>query len=166
MSHYFGLAHSFWAMCFIANTYAVIVRDNRAVFKHPIKIHFIQSVFCWLVPAVIVTCCLYISPPGYKFLFIDLMAAGAASARMAYFAVTLPMQVTLGVSLCLLWSIVWHLRKVRTVRIFYWWNSWPKLECMLLLYDMGKSIAPIRVYLGIKLSPIPFTSENGMSPLG
>lgn len=113
MSHYFGLAHSFWAMCFIANTYAVIVRDNRAVFKHPIKIHFIQSVFCWLVPAVIVTCCLYISPPGYKFLFIDLMAAGAASARMAYFAVTLPMQVTLGVSLCLLWSIVWHLRKAR-----------------------------------------------------
>lgn len=113
MTHYFGLAHSLWAMCFITNTYAVIVRDNRAVFKHPIKIHLIQSLLCWLVPAVIVTCCLYISPPGYKFLFIDLMAAGAGSVRMAYFAVTLPMQVSLGVSLCLLWSIVWHLRKAR-----------------------------------------------------
>ncbi|XP_074622826.1 uncharacterized protein LOC141881070 isoform X2 [Acropora palmata] len=50
---------------------------------------------------------------GYKFYFMDLMSAGAASPRMAYFSVTLPMQVTLGVSLCLLWSIVWHLKRAR-----------------------------------------------------
>lgn len=113
MSHYFGLAHSFWAMCFIANTYAVIIHDNRSIFKHPIKFHLMQSVFCWLGPAVIVASCLYIAPPGYKFVSVDLMMAGAGSTEMAYFAVTLPMQVTLGISLCLLWSIVWHLRKAR-----------------------------------------------------
>ena len=115
MSHYFGLAHSFWAMCFIANTYAVIIRDNRSVFKHPIKFHLMQSALCWLGPAIIVGCCLFIAPPGYKFLFVDLMAAGVGSFQMAYFAVTLPMQVTLLISLCLLWSIVWHLRKVKIV---------------------------------------------------
>jgi len=113
MSHYFGLAHSFWAMCFIANTYAVIIYDNRSVFKHPIKFHLMQSVLCWCGPAVIVASCLYIAPPGYKFLFVDLMMAGVGSIRMGYFAVTLPVQVTLGISLCLLWSIVWHLRKAR-----------------------------------------------------
>jgi len=111
-SHYFGLAHSFWAMCFIANTYAVIVHDRRGVFKHPIKFHLLQSVLCWLGPAVIVAGCLFFAPPGYRFLFVDLMAAGTESSKVTYFAVTLPMQVTLAVSLCLLWSIVWHLRKV------------------------------------------------------
>ena len=115
-SHYFGLAHAFWSMCFIANTYAVIIHDNRAVFKHPIKLHLMQSVLCWLMPAVIVVGCLYLAPPGYKFYFLDLMGAGSVSIQMAYFAVTLPMQVTLGVSLCLLWSIVWHLR---TVKVFF-----------------------------------------------
>ena len=111
-SHFFSLAHSFWAMCFIANTYAVIVRHRRGVFKHPIKFHLMQSVLSWLGPAIVVVCCLFISPPGYRFLFVDLLAVGTDSIQMAYFAVTLPMQVTLGVSLCLLWSIVWCLRKV------------------------------------------------------
>ncbi|KAL9968372.1 hypothetical protein ACROYT_G026738 [Oculina patagonica] len=112
-SHYFDLANSFWVMCFIANTYAVIIHNNRAVFKHPIKFHLIQSVLCWLAPAVIVAGCRFIAPPGYMFLFVDHLSAGAVSIRMAYFAVTLPMQVTLLVSLCLLWSIVWHIRKAR-----------------------------------------------------
>lgn len=112
ISHYFGLAHSFWAMCFVANTYGVIIHHNKAVFRHPVKIHLIQSVLGWLVPAMIVGSCVFLAPPGYKFYFMDLMTAGMASIRMAYFAVTLPMQITLGVSLCLLWSIVWHLRKV------------------------------------------------------
>ncbi|RMX47329.1 hypothetical protein pdam_00012599 [Pocillopora damicornis] len=112
-SHYFILAHSFWAMCFIANTYAVIIHDNRAVFKHPIKIHLMQSVLSWLVPAFIVAGCLYFAPPGYTFLFMDHMSAGAQSIQMAYFTFTLPMQVTIYVSLHLLWSIVWHLRKAR-----------------------------------------------------
>ena len=116
-SHYFGLAHSFWAMCFVANTYAVIIHHNKVVFKHPIKIHLMQSVLCWLVPAIIVASCLCFAPPGYKFFFMDLMTVGAASMRMAYFAMTLPMQVTLGASLCLLWSIVWHLRKVTGIII-------------------------------------------------
>lgn len=100
-------------MCFVANTYAVIIHDNRTVFKHPIKIHLAQSMLSWLVPAFIVAGCLYVSPPGYTFLFMDHMSAGAQSIQMAYFAVTLPLQVTLFVSLNLLWSIVWHLRKVK-----------------------------------------------------
>ena len=145
MSHYFGLAHSFWAMCFIANTYAVIVHDNRTVFKHPIKIHLIQSILCWLGPAVIVAGCLYIAPPGYKFLFVDLMVAGVGSVQMAYFAVTLPMQVTLGVSLCLLWGIVWHLRKVRTNKCKVEVNNYFPAEmakaeqkCMVLMHNLPK----------------------------
>lgn len=115
-SHYFSLAHSFWAMCFIVNTYAVIVHERRGVFKRPVKFHFMQSVFSWLGPAGIVLGCLFISPPGYRFVFADLLAAGTDSTQMAYFAFTLPMQVSLGVSLCLLWSIVWCLRKV--VKLF------------------------------------------------
>lgn len=115
-SHYFSLAHSFWAMCFIVNTYAVIVHERRGVFKRPVKFHFMQSVFSWLGPAGIVLGCLFISPPGYRFVFADLLAAGTDSIQMAYFAFTLPMQVSLGVSLCLLWSIVWCLRKV--VKLF------------------------------------------------
>ena len=99
-------------MCFVANTYAVIIHHNKVVFKHPIKIHLMQSVLCWLVPTIIVASCLCFAAPGYKFFFMDFMAVGAASMQMAYFAMTLPMQVTLGVSLCLLWTIVWHLRKV------------------------------------------------------
>ena len=113
LTHYFCLAHSFWSMCFVANTYAVVVHHNRAVFKHPIKIHLMQSVLGWLVPAVVVASCLYFCQPGYKFYFMDLMSAGPASSEMAYFAISLPLTVTLGVSLCLLWSIVWHIRKVR-----------------------------------------------------
>jgi len=112
-SHYFGLANSLWAMCFIANTYAVIVLNKRAVFKHPIKFHLLQSVLCWLAPAIIVVGCRFIAPPGYKFLFVDHLAAGSGSLQMAYLAVTLPMQISLGVSLCLLWSIVWNIRKAR-----------------------------------------------------
>lgn len=112
LTHYFCLAHSFWSMCFVANTYAVVVHHNRAVFKHPIKIHLMQSVLGWLVPAVVVASCLYFCQPGYKFYFMDLMSAGPASSEMAYFAISLPLTVTLGVSLCLLWSIVWHIRKV------------------------------------------------------
>ncbi|CAH3146560.1 unnamed protein product, partial [Porites evermanni] len=112
-SHYFSLAHSFWAMCFIVNTYAVIVHERRGVFKHPMKFHFMQSVFSWLGPVGIVLGCLFISPPGYRFVFADLLAAGTDSIQMAYFAFTLPMQLSLGVSLCLLWSIVWCLRKAR-----------------------------------------------------
>lgn len=115
-SHYFSLAHSFWAMCFIVNTYTVIVHERRGVFKRPVKFHFMQSVFSWLGPAGIVLGCLFISPPGYRFVFADLLAAGTDSIQMAYFAFTLPMQVSLGVSLCLLWSIVWCLRKV--VKLF------------------------------------------------
>ena len=114
LTHYFCLAHSFWSMCFVANTYAVVVHHNRAVFKHPIKIHLMQSVLGWLVPAVVVASCLYFCQPGYKFYFMDLMSAGPASSEMAYFAISLPLTVTLGVSLCLLWSIVWHIRKVWT----------------------------------------------------
>ena len=114
LTHYFCLAHSFWSMCFVANTYAVVVHHNRAVFKHPIKIHIMQSVLGWLVPAVVVASCLYFCQPGYKFYFMDLMSAGPASSEMAYFAISLPLTVTLGVSLCLLWSIVWHIRKVWT----------------------------------------------------
>ena len=112
LSHYFCLAHSFWSMCFVTNTYSVVVHHNRAVFKHPIKIHLMESVLGWLVPAVIVASCLYFCQPGYKFYFMDLMSAGPASSEMAYFAIALPLTVTLGVSLCLLWSIVWHIRKV------------------------------------------------------
>ncbi|XP_015779035.1 PREDICTED: uncharacterized protein LOC107356918 isoform X2 [Acropora digitifera] len=100
-------------MCYVANTYTVIIYHNKAVFRHPIRIHFMQSLLGWLVPMVIVASCLYFEFPGYKFYFMDLMSAGAASPRMAYFSVTLPMQVTLGVSLCLLWSIVWHLKRAR-----------------------------------------------------
>lgn len=113
LTHCFGLAHAFWSMCYVANTYTVIIYHNKAVFRHPIRIHFMQSLLGWLVPMVIVASCLYFAFPGYKFYFMDLMSAGAASPRMAYFSVTLPMQVTLGVSLCLLWSIVWHLKRAR-----------------------------------------------------
>ncbi|XP_067022503.1 uncharacterized protein [Acropora muricata] len=113
LTHCFGLAHAFWSMCYVANTYTVIIYHNKAVFRHPIRIHFMQSLLGWLVPMVIVASCLYFAFPGYKFYFMDLMSAGAASPRMAYFSVTLPMQVTLGVSLCLLWSIVWHLKRTR-----------------------------------------------------
>ncbi|XP_044179446.1 uncharacterized protein LOC122960942 [Acropora millepora] len=116
-SHYFGLALSFWVTCFIANAYAVIVHHKRAVFKHPSRIHFIQSLLCWVGPAVIVACCLLVDPPGYTFLFVDLLAAGPTSTRRAYFSATLPRQVTLVLSLCLLWAIVWHLRKARLDKI-------------------------------------------------
>ena len=149
MSHYFGLAHSFWAMCFIANTYAVVINDNRSIFKHPIKFHLIQSVFCWLGPAVILASCLYIAPPGYKFLFVDLMMAGVGNIQMAYFTVTLPMQVTLGVSLCLLWSIVWHLRKVQIVNFLFcieraWFCSFHS-QCLSSVL-MAETAAMVRVY--------------------
>ena len=112
LSHYFCLAHSFWAMCFVGNTYAVVIRHDRAVFKHPIKIHLVQSLLGWFVPAVIVASSLYFAQPGYKFYFMDLMSAGPASPKMAYLAVLLPLSVTLGVSVCLLWSIVWYIRQV------------------------------------------------------
>lgn len=139
-SHYFILAHSFWAMCFIANTYAVIIHDNRAVFKHPIKIHLMQSVLSWLVPAFIVAGCLYFAPPGYTFLFMDHMSAGAQSIQMAYFTFTLPMQVTIYVSLHLLWSIVWHLRKVKILLIYsnYNFTAIFLLSCIFMNFSPEK----------------------------
>ena len=131
-SHFFGLALSFWVMCFIANTYAVLVRERRGVFKHPMKIHFIQSLLCWLGPAIIVAGCLFIAPPGYKFVLVDLLAAGTTSFRMAYFAVTLPMQVTLVVSLSLLWSIIWNLRNVsESKKIAYQKNLFRNISTLI-----------------------------------
>ena len=110
LCHYFSLAQSFWAMCFVTNTYQVIVRDNKTVFNHPISSHLAQSLFCWLTPILIVLTCLVLGP-GYKFLFADFLVAGPGTLAMTYYASTLPLQISLGVCLCLLWSIIWCLRK-------------------------------------------------------
>ena len=118
-------------MCFVGNTYAVIVQEKRTVFRHPVKTHLIQSLFCWLAPALVVAGCLFFAPPGYIFLFADLLGAGPASMDVAYFAVTLPVQATLGISLCLLWCIVWYLRKVRIVDLF---NKTTQCLSIWLLY--------------------------------
>ena len=111
LCHYFSLAVSFWAMCFVVNTYQVIVRNNKAIFKRPGLFHLLQSGLCWVAPAITVVICLLLGP-GYKFLFVDFLVAVPGSMAMTYYAFTLPLQVSLGISLCLLWSIVWCLRTV------------------------------------------------------
>lgn len=101
-------------MCFITNTYLVVVKGNRLLFERSILVHIIQSLLCWLLPAVIVAGCIYSGYPtsAYKMLFIDFMTAGPSGDVLTYLSVTLPMQVTLSISLCLLWSVTWCIRRV------------------------------------------------------
>lgn len=113
LMHYFNLAICFWSTCFVANTYSVIVLQQQFIFEHSTVFHVIQLLFCWLGPAVIVVCCVMFDSPAYKFLLVDFLTAQPSHAHMAYFAITLPMQLSLGVSLVLLCSIVRFLRKAR-----------------------------------------------------
>ncbi|KXJ15291.1 uncharacterized protein LOC110237503 [Exaiptasia diaphana] len=113
--HYFTLCLSFWSTCFILNTYLVIVKGTRKLFESSVLIHFCQSIACWVVPAIIVAGCIYVKypAPAYKIAFVDFMTAAPCGELLKYLAVTLPMQLTLGVSLCLLWSITWCIRRSR-----------------------------------------------------
>ncbi|XP_031566765.1 uncharacterized protein LOC116301788 [Actinia tenebrosa] len=114
-SHYFTLALCFWSMCFITNTYLVVVKGNRLLFERPILVHIIQSLLCWVLPAIIVASCIYSKypNPAYKMFFVDFMTAGPTGDVLTYLSVTLPMQITLSISLCLLWSVTWCIRRSR-----------------------------------------------------
>lgn len=114
LCHYFTLCLSFWSTCFILNTYLVVVRGTRKLFDSSVRIHFGQSLLCWVGPAIIVAICIYVKypAPAYKIAFVDFMNAAPCGEVLKYVAVTLPMQVTLGTSLCLLWSVTWCIRRV------------------------------------------------------
>lgn len=114
LCHYFTLCLSFWSTCFILNTYLVVVKGTRKIFESAVLIHLIQSLLCWVGPAIIVVICIYVKypSPAYKISFVDFMTASPCGELLTYLAVTLPMQVTLGTSLCLLWSITWCIRRV------------------------------------------------------
>ncbi|KAK3726591.1 hypothetical protein QZH41_009767, partial [Actinostola sp. cb2023] len=113
--HYLSLALSFWSTCFIANTYLVVVKGNRKIFESSVLIHIIQSLLCWVGPAIIVAICFFVKypSPAYSIAFVDFMTAGPSGEIMNYLAVTLPMEITLGISLCLLWSTTWCIRRSR-----------------------------------------------------
>ena len=115
--HYFNLAICFWSTCFIANTHSVIVLQQQFIFEHSTAFHLTQLVFCGLGPAIIVVCCIMFDSPAYVFLLVDFLTAQTNHAHMAYYAMTLPMQLSLGISLVMLCSIIRFLRKVRSVQL-------------------------------------------------
>ncbi|XP_028394257.1 uncharacterized protein LOC114518430 [Dendronephthya gigantea] len=113
ISHYFFLAFCFWSLCYVVNAYSVIIRRAHKIFDKRCKYHLIQFSICSLLPALLVALNMAIKQPGYKSLFIDRMTSVFTSPVLEYVTFTLPVQVAIGISVSLLWSIIRFVRKVR-----------------------------------------------------
>ncbi|XP_032239579.1 uncharacterized protein LOC116619181 [Nematostella vectensis] len=161
--HYFSLATCMWAVCFVANTYAVVVKDNRKLFDRPTLLHFAQSLACWLVPAIIIACGYYSKYPDplYTIAFIDWMGAMPSGNTTAYVSLTLPMQITLGVSLCLLWNITWYIRRARLDNTRHTIRADEDTKSMLRIERQFRSMAAVlMVVLGVGLSITTFITYH------
>jgi hypothetical protein len=59
-----------------------------------------------------------VNKPGYKSVFLDRMTSVFTSPVLEYVTFTLPVQIAIGISVSLLWSIIRFVRKV-SLNVFY-----------------------------------------------
>lgn len=113
ISHYFFLAFCFWSLCYVINAYSVIIKRAHKVFDKKRKYHLIQFSICSTLPALLVAVNMAVNKPGYKSVFLDRMTSVFTSPVLEYVTFTLPVQIAIGISVSLLWSIIRFVRKVR-----------------------------------------------------
>jgi hypothetical protein len=116
ISHYFFLAFCFWSLCYVINAYSVIIKRAHKIFDKKCKYHFIQFSICSILPALFVIVNMASKKPGYKSLFLDRMTSVFTSPVLEYVTFTLPVQIAIGISVSLLWSIIRFVRKVSIVQ--------------------------------------------------
>ena len=102
----------FWLSCYIVNTYLLLVLNRHHTFMRPLKLHMAQILFCLIAPLIFVGICLLVDPPGYNMLFKDRLAVLPSSPNLVFSTITIPVQLSFGVSLSLLVSIARQIRKV------------------------------------------------------
>lgn len=112
LTHYFFLAFCFWSLCYVINAYTVIVRHVHKVLYKKHKYHLIQLLICSFTPALFVALNIAIEKPGYETLFLDRMTSVFTTPTGEYVTFTLPIQISLGITISLLWAIVRYVRKV------------------------------------------------------
>ena len=112
ISHYFFLAFCFWSLCYVINAYSVIIKHAHKIFEKKFKYHVIQFCICSTLPAGLVAVNMAAKKPGYKSLFLDRMTSVFTSPLLEYMTFTFPVQIAIGISVSLLWSIISFVRKV------------------------------------------------------
>ncbi len=112
ISHYFFLAFCFWSLCYVINAYSVIIKRAHKVFDRNVNTILFSFSICSTLPALFVVLNMTAKKPGYKSLFLDRMTSVFTSPVLEYVTFTLPVQIAIGISVSLLWSIIRFVRKV------------------------------------------------------
>jgi SNF family Na+-dependent transporter len=148
ISHYFFLAFCFWSLCYVINAYSVIIKRAHKVFDKKRKYHLIQFSICSTLPALFVVLNMTAKKPGYKSLFLDRMTSVFTSPVLEYVTFTLPVQIAIGISVSLLWSIIRFVRKVSSRNVYskdFWTvHIWTRLtrqpvDAVNYSYEFGNS---------------------------
>ena len=109
--HYCLLTLNFWLLCYVINTYLLLVLDWRND-TNPRKHHVTQILFCLITPLVFVGICLIVKQPSYNMLFHDRLAILPSSPILVFGTITLPVQLSSSAALAMLVSIIRRIRKV------------------------------------------------------
>ena len=110
--HYLLLLLSFWLLCYVVNTFLLLVLHKHHIFNNPVKIHVVQLILCAIVPLIFVGICLLVKKPGYHMMFKDRLAILPSSYILIFGTVTLPVVLSAGASLTMLVTVVRNIRKV------------------------------------------------------
>lgn len=109
--HYLLLMLCFWLLCYVANTFLLIVLEKRHIFTNP-KLHVAQLMLCTIAPSIFVAICLLVEQPGYHMIFKDRMAILPSTYILVFGTITLPVLLITGASLTMLIAVVRRIRKV------------------------------------------------------
>ena len=110
--HYLLLLLCFWLLCYVTNTFLLLVLDKHHIFTSPIKLHVTQLILCAILPFIFVAICLFVEKPGYKMMFKDRMAILPSSYILVFGTVTLPVMLSAGASMTMLVAVLKRIRKV------------------------------------------------------
>lgn len=99
-------------MCYVVNTFLLLVLDKHHLFYNPVKIHVMELILCTTVPLIFVGICILVKKPGYHMMFKDRLAILPSSYILIFATVTLPVVISAGTSLTMLVAVVRNIRKV------------------------------------------------------
>ena len=109
--HYLLLNLCFWLLCYVVNTFLLLVLDKHDIFTNAKKIHVTQLLLSTIAPFIFVAICV-LKKPGYHMMFKDRLAILPSSYILVFGTITFPVVVSAGVSLTMLVAVVRRIRKV------------------------------------------------------
>ena len=88
-------------MFLLLNKTLTILCDTSAIFmkEHSLAIHIIESVISWCIPAVLVIVVFWSGGKTYGLQSTDPLACGPVDLEVAYYTLSLPMQIVFGIAL-------------------------------------------------------------------